>query len=165
MGRTQNTKKNKKQSILICFFNKQQLNLETFSSLVWGSCWASSWRLSDECLTSSGSNWKGLNYCESQMGSSLGLSGGRQKHALFLLPLSTVFQKINMLNENQVPLAWQQNKEDKARLLLHEEITLKGNCDFNIGICYGCQLIHSLNPISENIIDSFSVTIPASGMC
>lgn len=42
-------------------------------------------------------------------------------------------------------------KPNKESLLLRGEITLKGNCDFNIGICYGCQLIHSINPIKENI--------------
>ena len=82
------------------------------------------------------------------------------------LPLrAAVLRKINTLKENQVPSDWQENKRAKEGLLLQREITLEGDSDFKISICYGCQLTHSITPVSENIIDLFAVTIPAAGMC
>lgn len=43
-----------------------------------------------------------------------------------LFPNAAVLQRMNMLNENQVLLAWQQSYQNKEILLSKEEITLKG---------------------------------------
>lgn len=50
------------------------------------------------------------------------------------------------VNEKPSALGFATKKQDKESLLIQAEITLKGNCDFSAGVCYGL----SANPFNKS---------------